>query len=58
MERVYDTLDDLFESAILNEDDVMNVVADDDEDNILGYLEENRKISIFDSEFVLEGELD
>ena len=58
MEHVYDTLDDLFESAILNEDDVMNVVADDDEDNILGYLEENRKISIFDSEFVLEGELD
>lgn len=50
------TLDDLFESALLREDDIVNVVADDDEDNVLGYLEENRKISIFDSEFVLEGE--
>lgn len=49
-------LDELFESAILNEDDIQNVVSDDDEDDILGYLEENRKISIFDSEFVLEGE--
>lgn len=50
------TLDELFESAILNEDDIQNVMADDDEDNILGYLEENRKISIFDSEYELEGE--
>ena len=50
------TLDELFESAILNEDDIQDVVADDDEDNVLGYLEENRKISIFDSEYVLEGE--
>ena len=57
MERSYDTLDDLFESVLIKEDDVESVVADDDEDNLLGYLEENRKISIFDSEYVLEGEL-
>lgn len=50
------TLEELFESAIPKEDDVSNVVADDDEDNLLGYLEENRKISIFDSEYILEGE--
>lgn len=50
------TLDELFETALLNEDDIENVVADDDEDDVLGYLEENRKISIFDSEFILEGE--
>lgn len=49
-------LDELFGSAILKEDDVDNVIADDDDDNLLGYLEENRKISIFDSEFILEGE--
>lgn len=50
------TLDDLFESALLREDDITNVVADDDEDRVLSHLEENRKISIFDSEFILEGE--
>lgn len=56
MKRSYDTLDELFESAILTTDDVNSVVADDEEDNLLGYLEENRKISIFDDEYILEGE--
>lgn len=56
MEREYNTLDDLFESVLLKEDDVQNVVSDDDEDNLLGYLEDHRHISIFDSEYVLEGE--
>lgn len=50
------TLDELFESSIPNDDDVNNVIDDDIEDDLLGYLEENRKISIFDSEFILEGE--
>ena len=57
MERPIETLDELFGSVLLREDDVDNVVADDMEDETLGYLEENRKISIFDSEYVLEGEI-
>lgn len=57
MERVYDTLDDLFESVLLEEDDIINVIADDDENMLLEHLESTRKISIFDSEYVLEGEL-
>lgn len=58
MEREYDTLDDLFESVLIQEDEVDDVIADDLEDELYGYLEENRKISIFDSEYVLEGELE
>lgn len=51
-----ETLDELFESVLLQEDDIQNIMSDEDEDNILGYLEENRKISIFDSDYILEGE--
>ena len=54
--HVVSTLDELFESSILKEDDIENVLDDDNEDNVISHLEENRKISIFDSEFVLEGE--
>jgi len=52
-------LDKLFKSAILEDSDVDSVVADDLEDELfdLQGLEESRKISIFDSEFVLEGEV-
>lgn len=50
------SLNKLFESAILMEDDISNVIYDDNMDNVLIQLEENRKISIFDAEFVLEGE--
>ena len=52
-----DTVDALFEQGLLNEDSVQNAVEDDLEDELLSHLEENRKISIFDSEFVLEGEM-
>lgn len=55
-EETLNTLDDLFESALIQSSDIDNVVSDDIEDEVLGYLEENRKISIFDSEFILEGE--
>ena len=51
------TLEELFESATPTEDDVQAVIADDNEDELLDYFEENRKISIFDSEYVLEGEM-
>lgn len=50
------TLDELFESVLLKEDDIDGLMTDDLEDEILEHLEENRKISIFDSEFILEGE--
>lgn len=50
------TLDELFESVLLKEDDVEALIAEDVEDELLSHLEENRKISIFDAEFVLEGE--
>lgn len=49
-------LDELFESVLLKEDDIHHIITDDVEDNLLGYLEENRKISIFDSDYILEGE--
>lgn len=49
-------LDELFESVLLKEDDINHIISDDTEDNLLGYLEENRKISIFDSDYILEGE--
>lgn len=50
------TLDELFESVLISEDEVTSVIDDDNEDKILEHLEENRKISIFDSEYILEGE--
>lgn len=56
MEYPIETLDELFESVLLKEDDIQNIVFDEYEDNIFGYLEENRKISIFDSDYILEGE--
>lgn len=49
-------LDQLFDSVLLHEADIQNVISDDDDDNLFGYLEENRKISIFDSDYILEGE--
>lgn len=52
-----DTVDALFEEALLEDNSVQNAVEDDFEDELLGHLEENRKISIFDSEFLLEGEM-
>ena len=53
------SLDELFESVLLNESDVEDVLDDDMEDMYLDTLEENRKenISIFDSEYLLEGEM-
>lgn len=55
----FETLDELFESVLLNENDVEDVLDDDMEDMYLDTLEENRKenISIFDSEYLLEGEM-
>ena len=55
----FETLDELFESVLLNENDVEDVLDDDMEDMYLYTLEENRKenISIFDSEYLLEGEM-
>ena len=50
------TLDELFESVLLKEDDIQRLVAEEYEDDLLGYLEENRKISIFDNDYILEGE--
>lgn len=52
-----ETIESLFESALLQEDDVDNAVDDDLEDMVIDYLEENRKISIFDNEYLLEGEM-
>lgn len=51
------TVDALFEESLLKEDDVENAIEDDLEDDLLGFLESTRHISIFDSEFVLEGEM-
>lgn len=56
MKDSINNLDELFESTLLDDSDIENIVSDDIEDNILGYLEENRKISIFDSDYILEGE--
>lgn len=55
----FETLDDLFESVLLKEDDIENALDDDLEDLYLDTLEEDRKenLSIFDSEYVLEGEM-
>lgn len=50
------TLDKLFQSALLDESDIGNVFDDDMEDELLEHFEQNRKVSIFDSEFILEGE--
>lgn len=54
------TLENLFESALLKEDDVENVLDDDLDDILIDTLEESRKenLSIFDSEYVLEGEME
>lgn len=52
-----ETIESLFESALLQEDDVDNAVDDDLEDMVIDHLEENRKISIFDNEYLLEGEM-
>lgn len=57
MSETPETLDSLFEESLLKDDDVQSVVDDDLNDSLLEQLEENRKISIFDSEFVLEGEM-
>lgn len=51
-----ETVDDLFNEALLLEDDVNSVIDDDNEDQLLGYMESTRKISIFDSDYVMEGE--
>lgn len=56
MKKTPETVDALFEEALVDDDSVYNAVADDLEDELLGHLEENRKISIFSSEFLLEGE--
>lgn len=57
MPKTPETVDELFESALTEKDDVDNVIDDDFEDFVLNHLEENRKISIFDSEYLLEGEI-
>lgn len=57
MSKTPETIEALFESAILKNDSVDDVVDDDLEDFILDHLEENRKISIFDREYLLEGEM-
>ena len=57
MAKPINTLDELFESVLLKEDDIQSIIAEECyEDELFGYLEENRKVSIFDSEFILEGE--
>ena len=57
MSKTPETLDELFESATPKNDYVENAIEDDFEDFVRDHLEENRKISIFDSEYVLEGEM-
>lgn len=57
MPKTPETIDELFESALTEKDDVDNAIDDDFEDFVLNHLEENRKISIFDSEYLLEGEI-
>lgn len=56
MTHPINNLDQLFDSVLLDEADIQNVISDDNDDNLFGYLEENRKISIFDSDYILEGE--
>lgn len=57
MPKTPETVDELFENALTDADDVDNAIDDDFEDFVLNHLEENRKISIFDSEYLLEGEI-
>ena len=59
MYKAPETVDALFESVLLESSDVDSALDDDMEDKILDYLEEDRKenLSIFDSEFLLEGEM-
>lgn len=57
MPKTPETVDELFESALTEKDDIDNAIDDDFEDFVLNHLEENRKISIFDSEYLLEGEI-
>lgn len=57
MRKTPETVEALFEESLLAENDVDNAVEDDTEDDLLDHLEENRKISIFDQEYLLEGEM-
>lgn len=57
MPKTPETVDELFENALTEKDDIDNAIDDDFEDFVLNHLEENRKISIFDSEYLLEGEI-
>lgn len=57
MPKTPETVDELFENALTEADDIDNAIDDDFEDFVLNHLEENRKISIFDSEYLLEGEI-
>lgn len=52
-----ETLDALFEEVIIKPDDIESLLLDDEDDDIIALLKENTKISIFDSEFLLEGEM-
>ncbi len=57
MRKTPETVEALFEESLLVENDIDNAVEDDMEDDLLDHLEENRKISIFDQEYLLEGEM-
>lgn len=57
MGKTPETVEALFEESLLVENDIDNAVEDDMEDDLLDHLEENRKISIFDQEYLLEGEM-
>ena len=52
-----ETLDALIEEVIIKPDDIESLLLDDEDDDIIALLKENTKISIFDSEFLLEGEM-
>ena len=56
MKKTPETVEALFEEALLEDDSVDNAVEDDMEDELLIHLEENREVSIFSSEYLLEGE--
>ena len=59
MKTTPETLEALFEEAILHDDDIEEVIEDDLEDELLDSLEDSRKenLSIFDDEYLLEGEM-
>lgn len=52
-----ETLDILFEKSMPKANDVSNAVDDDLDDDLVDSLEESRKISIFDKEYIMEGEM-